>query len=81
MTIDELVELDSKGWEKLTDADLLLIFKDALTVTRPELAKTRTTNQQKQLPIINMNPAKQAALKELQLAGLDIGFMMRKKKK
>ena len=85
MTLEALVELDSAGWDKITDAQLLEIFKDALTVTRPEMAATRpksnNTQTQPVLQKLMQNPDKAAAIKRLQMEGLDLSFMNKRKKR
>ncbi len=81
-TLEDLVDFDSSQWDKLTEEEMHAIFKESLTVTRPEMAaKPRGQNNSMSAPVINMTPNKAAALKALQLEGLDLSFMSKRKKR
>ena len=81
MNIDELLEFDSSQWDKLTEEQLFAIFKPSLTVTRPELAPRAVQKQRTEPVIKNMTPGKSAALQALQMEGLDLSFLQRRRKK
>jgi len=80
-TLEDLVDFDSSQWDKLTEEEMHAIFKESLTVTRPEMAAKPRGQTNMAAPVINMTPNKAAALKALQLEGLDLSFMAKRKKR
>ena len=81
-TLEQLVEMSADQLEKMTDAELMEIFKPFLNVTRPELAKVnhKPKDQYKGLPIV-MSDGKKKALAMLAAEGVDLTFLSRMRRK
>jgi hypothetical protein len=81
MTLNELCGCeDPSVYEKMTDAELLELFKPVLNVTRPEQAKLLRTNKLEPQPVY-ITPAKRKALAAAQEAGIDLSFMYQRKRR
>lgn len=84
MTIDQLVELDADEWDKLSDAQLMEIFKPFLSVTRPEIVRANRPKQSitmQNKPVVIMDERKQKALAMLASEGMDMSFLNRMRTK
>jgi uncharacterized membrane protein len=81
MTIQELANLTADQLEALSEKEKIEILSPYFNVTRPELVQQLAPARQQQKPVIqNLTPAKQKALALLQEEGVDLGFLMRKKR-
>lgn len=82
MTLPELFDSSPDVWEKMNDAELLEVFKESLTQTRPELAVRAERKQDDTASkVVMADPKKAAQLAALAAAGVDMSFMDFKKKK
>lgn len=75
MTIEQLLELPSSDWEKLTDAELLKYFEPYLQFTRPDrAAQANPRKLSAKGPATIMTPEKREAIAKANAALAQFGL-------
>lgn len=75
MTIEQLLDLPSTKWEKLTDAELLKYFEPYLKFTRPDrAAKENPRKLMQTAPAQILTPEKRAAIAKANAALAQFGL-------
>jgi hypothetical protein len=79
LTHEQVLDFDSLQLEKLTDEQLMLVYGNALNVTRPEYAG-RVVDKKEQVAVY-IPPAKKRAIEMLQAEGMDLSYLNKRRKR